>query len=309
MTIPTLLLSWLVFFLPAADMPVQRFCDFPGLTEDMPVSLCSEIPGLPAAHLTVPPPAGLLLPSDMPGLHPSDFPGALFTRNEVYRGSELWGLINGGADLFYEYGFDRMALQEIEWQGEEFRLELYQMNDIGGAFGIYSVLRHNCMSTGSLLYGDCMNRFQYQFIAGNYYLSLINYSGSEKARELSLELGRYISSGMGEPVFPVPDFFRQEGLADHIPRVKMLKGKLGLQNALPGLAEIFKEVDDFTVYYLELIENRGKVSIILLESGSSWDACEIADVAMNDLIKICLDRKQILLFDSSSRETVTGFLP
>jgi len=177
---------------------------------------------------------GFSMAQEMPVPLQEGFPGAEFTRNEVFIGSALFGLINGGADQYLEYGFDRMAIQEIKWKGEEFRLELYRMNDPVGAFGIYSVSRHGCNSSGIILDGDCQNKYQYQFVAGNYYLSLINYSGSKSAQELSLKLASDIASKIGNVDFPLPELFSSDIFAEFIPQIKVVRGIIGLQNVLPS---------------------------------------------------------------------------
>ncbi len=133
------------------------------------LTVLALFPGLSALHC-----------NEMPVPSQADLPGAEISREELFIGGALWGLINGAADLYYEYGFDRMVLQEISWQGEEFRLELYRMTTPLSALGIFSVSVHGCIKGGPATTGDCLNRYQYQLYSSNYYLSLINYSGSEK---------------------------------------------------------------------------------------------------------------------------------
>ena len=209
-----------------------------------------------------------LIAGEMPVPTREDLPGSDITRDEVFIGGALWGLINGGADLYYEYGFDRMALQEITWQGEKFRLELYRMDSPLAAFGIFSVSRHGCRAGGLVVGGDCQNRYQYQFAAGSYYLSLINYSGNSLAGELSLVIAGIIASRIDGPEYSVPSFFRQLYFSDVVDEIKVFRGRLGLQNTLPSLAAAFESLDDYVVYYLELSENGERAGIMLIESCS-----------------------------------------
>ncbi len=197
-----------------------------------------------------------------------DLPGSEITRDEILTGGALFGLINGGAELYHEYGFDRMAIQEIEWDGEQFRLELYRMTGPGPAFGIYSVSRHGCDSSGVVIDGDCLNKYQYQFYRGSYYLSLINYSGSRKAMDLSARIGRLIASRIDEPGFTLPLFFT-EHFACHLSEVKMVSGMTGLQNAFPSLASAFGYLDGYTVYYLESEKKGEPFLVMFVETDSS----------------------------------------
>ncbi len=205
----------------------------------------------------------LLNTGDLPVPTREDMPGSDICREEMFVGGALWGLINGGADLYYEYGFDRMVLQEIEWQGEEFRLELYRMESPVGAFGVFSVSVQGCEEGGPVRTGDCLNRFQYQLYSGNYYLSLINYSGSDKARDLSVEIGSVIASAAGDIRVELPGLFRQDMFKKVIDEVKVVKGILGLQNALPHLASLYEGLDDYIVWHLKLEEKEGQAEILL----------------------------------------------
>ena len=213
----------------------------------------------------------LLIEGKMPVPTRDDLPGSEINRDEVFTGGALWGLINGGADLYYEYGFDRMALQEIKWQGEEFRLELYRMKSPGAAFGVFSVSVHGCEVGGPVSTGDCLNRFQHQLYSDNYYLSLINYSGSDKARELSVDIGAIIASATGEIRVDLPGLFRQDLFKEVIDEVRVIRGMLGLQNALPHAASFYEGLDDYIVWYLKLEEMEGPAEIMLTETIDSWD--------------------------------------
>lgn len=207
---------------------------------------------------------------DLPVPAAGDLPGSEITRDEIFSGGALFGLINGGAELYHEYGFDKMAIQEIEWEGEQFRLELYRMTGPGPAFGIYSVSRHGCDSSGVVIDGDCLNKYQYQFYRGSYYLSLINYSGSPESMNLSARIGRIVSNRIDEPGFTLPLFFK-EHFACRLPEVKMLKGMTGLQNALPSLASTFGYLDGYTVYYLEFEKKGEPFLVMLIETDSSLE--------------------------------------
>ena len=225
--------------------------------------------------------AGDVCPPDVTGMPvPSfmDMPGSSIDRSEVYEGGALWGLINGAADLYYEYGFDRMALQEISWHGEVFRLELYRMTSLPGAFGIFSVSVHGCINGGPATTADCQNNYQYQLYSGRYYLSLINGSGSDKARELSVEIGKVVLSAIGKDYIELPGLFRQEMFAGKTDQIRLIKGMIGLQNAIPHSAPFFMGIDGFVVWLLMYGENDHRAEILLAETGSSDTGEELVNL-------------------------------
>lgn len=58
----------------------------------------------------------------------------------IYKGEDLFLLIDGGADLFFEYGFRQVLHTEYEnRQRKTITLEIHEMSDPGAAFGIFSV--------------------------------------------------------------------------------------------------------------------------------------------------------------------------
>ncbi len=225
-----------------------------------------------------------LIANDMPVPHATDMPGSEITREEIYIGGELWGLINGGADIFYEYGLERMALQEFTWQDEEFRLELYRMDSPAAAFGIFSVSMHGCDEGGPAGTGDCLNKYQYQLYTGNYYLSLINYSGSTRARKLSLEIGNLIASATSNSRIELPRLLRLDMFSEIIDEVKFIKGLLGLQNVLPNAVPFYEGVDFYNLWFLKFQEAGGEVEIMLTEQGDTGDR-HMTDTLITRLVK------------------------
>jgi hypothetical protein len=56
---------------------------------------------------------------------------------EVFRGAELYGHIDGGAELYLEFGFEDATVQRYAGTGTALEAELYRMSDPGAALGIY----------------------------------------------------------------------------------------------------------------------------------------------------------------------------
>jgi hypothetical protein len=61
---------------------------------------------------------------------------------EVYEGEALFDLINGGADLYYEYGFERViSYRFIHENGSRIQAEMYEMNSDSSAYGLFSLIK------------------------------------------------------------------------------------------------------------------------------------------------------------------------
>lgn len=59
-------------------------------------------------------------------------------RPQVYKGEKLFDYINGGAELFYEYGFEQACVQRYQTPPGEVMVEIYQMDLPTNAYGIYT---------------------------------------------------------------------------------------------------------------------------------------------------------------------------
>ncbi len=64
----------------------------------------------------------------------------------LFSGDRLFEHINGGADIYYEYGFATLVVQRYAKEDKAVSIEIYGMNDPGAAFGIYSYNRHPTLS-------------------------------------------------------------------------------------------------------------------------------------------------------------------
>lgn len=207
--------------------------------------------GLFASHLFAQ--AEKLFPSIVEG----DIPGGKITRTSYYNGDALWGLIDGGADLYLEYGFDKLLLQEIEWYGIKFRIEFYKMNDVKSAFGIYSVSQYKCNKNDTLTKFICITAYQVQSALGKIYISLANDKGNDVAVNLSLQLFNNILSRTTKIFFDIPDYFKKDSLKPFINDLKFIKGKLGLQNGFPAWSNLFDQFQNFEIYVLPIENEKG----------------------------------------------------
>lgn len=187
-----------------------------------------------------------------PSIVESDIPGGKITRTSYYNGDALWGLIDGGADLYLEYGFDKLLLQEIEWRGIKFRIEFYRMNNPKSAFGIYSVSQYKCNKNDTLTKFICITAYQVQSALGKIYISLANDKGNDVAVNLSLQLFNNILSRSNETFFDIPDYFKKDSFKHFVNNLKFIKGKLGLQNGFPAWSDLLDQFQNFEIYVLPI---------------------------------------------------------
>jgi hypothetical protein len=198
--------------------------------------------------------------SDLPVLDSTDIPDAKITRFEQYDGTSLWGYIDGGADIYLEYGFDKVVGQEISWNNNHLKLEIYRMKDAEAAFGIYSVSHRNCIS-GKISKFSCATAHQVQFALGRYYVSVVNDNGSEQEQEMGLSLARLVSKKLkGQPVV-LPRLFRKGIYSQHTNLLKFVRGNLSIQKAMPDWEDLFDGIKNYSMFVLPVELQDGYINV------------------------------------------------
>lgn len=209
---------------------------------------------------------------EFPAIILTDVPGGKIEREEIYDGNSLWGLIDGGADVYLEYGFDKLLFQDIKWKGESFRVEFYKMIEEETAFGIFSISTHKCTLQDTLTKWICITPFQVQAAVGKFYISIANEKGNKTTEKLSIELLQIILSKQKEKLFILPDSIARLTDAKNINKVKFIKGDLGLQNGFPEWQDLFANFKNYTIYILPLDNDKFYTYLSKVNFQSAEDA-------------------------------------
>lgn len=189
---------------------------------------------------------------DFPALSTADFIDVEIVREEFYDGESLWGFIDGGADVYLEYGFDKLLFQEIKWKGETYRVEYYKMIDEETAFGIFSISTHKCTGTSTITKWICSSPFQIMAAIGKFYITIANEKGTKEAESQStLLLSKIIEKHKG-PLFEFSSSITNKLIAGNTAKIKFIKGNLGFQNGFPSWQEMFSEFKNYKVYLFQL---------------------------------------------------------
>ena len=116
--------------------------------------------------------ADLNIPGDdfVPGWKKTD-------RMRRFRESDLFNYINGGAEIFHEFGFRVLFVQHYGKDEEEISLEIYQMESPESALGIYLTKCGKETTIPGIMVRHSGNRYQITIVKNNYYLLLNNATG------------------------------------------------------------------------------------------------------------------------------------
>ena len=190
----------------------------------------------------------------------SDLPEARFSAPRVFTGTSLYGYIDGGAELYLEYGFSEAVVSEVSFQGGKYKTEVYKMNGPEEAFGIFSVSKYRCLGMPSLSKFTCQTRYQLQLCKGPYYISIINETGSKLDSSAMLQIGTILTGKINESD---PQFY------DYLPGVPidslrsncfLAKGRLGIVNGYPDLEDFFSGIIGYTAVIFNA-DNRIRLSV------------------------------------------------
>lgn len=186
---------------------------------------------------------------DIPEINKKDIAGLIIKRNDSFDGESLWGYMNGGADIYLEYGFDILRVQEFESEGETIKLELFKMENPVSAFGIYSIKTFKCRESNVLTNLDCLNDYQYQLLYGEYYIQIINESGSDKAKKYMAQIATALIKKLEKTELTLPIKFLTDSLDFSLTDIIMIKGELGILNKASVLTDLMQDIENYLVFY------------------------------------------------------------
>lgn len=133
---------------------------------------------------------------DGPLLPPSGFLGAwnVEGRPRLFPGSELYGHIDGGAEIFFEFGFEEATVQRYRSPAGEVVVECYTMSDPLAALGIYLGKCGAETPDAGLAERHTAGRFQLMFVRDRYFVIVDNPAGTPTLAPVLVEFARFIAS-------------------------------------------------------------------------------------------------------------------
>jgi len=175
-----------------------------------------------------------LPPTDLSALFPADGVIAGWTRTEElksYRGDELFLMIDGGADIYHEYGFAQVMAGEYQnREGKLIRLEIYQMQSPDGAYGIYSFKTGRDGESQSIGQEALLEEYYLNFWKADLLVTVVGSDAERQTIQGVIALGRYVdrhySREGGRP--KLVELLRHEPLAFSHP--KYVRGAIGVMN-------------------------------------------------------------------------------
>jgi hypothetical protein len=116
---------------------------------------------------------------------------------ECFRGEELFDLINGGADLFYEYSFEKvMNAQYAEKEGSKIQLEIYEMDSDSSAYGIFSSIYNSSEVGRDIGLYSVLNEQYIAFVKDRYYINIAWLLKKDARQEYLVSLAKMVETNI-----------------------------------------------------------------------------------------------------------------
>ena len=189
------------------------------------------------------------MPDGFPGIDAEAIGGKAISEKS-YSKESLFGYMNGGAELYLEYGFERLVVSEVVTGKSEFKAEIFKMNGKDEAFGIYSVSVFRCDTADLLTDFYCQTDYQVQFCKGDYYVNIINISGSKDDLQRAVEIASSLIVSIPDDSFSISAYLPEVDNISLFDRVILISGDIALGNNAYKLSALLKGFD-----YKALIAN------------------------------------------------------
>jgi hypothetical protein len=153
----------------------------------------------------------------------------------VFGGADLYGYIDGGAELFLEFGFERLTIQKYRSGGDEIAVEIYRMADPAAATGIYLMKRGKEARDPGFAARHTVNPHQLLLVRERYFVAINNLSARNAAPATLVGLARAVASTLPADRLPV-ELQRLPARALVAGSERLVRGPFGLQ-AISTLGE------------------------------------------------------------------------
>jgi len=110
---------------------------------------------------------------------------------QIYRGKQLREYLDGGADIYLEYGFKKAAVQTYKKGDQSLQIEIFQMQSPLAALGLFSIRRHY-PADSTVVFPNESSRYDFLFTKGSYFVAVTNMDGSPGTAKILKKTALYI---------------------------------------------------------------------------------------------------------------------
>jgi hypothetical protein len=196
---------------------------------------------------------------------------------DTYIGDDLFAYINGGAEIYHEYGFDQVTVCDYGSDDKRITVEVYTMT--GGAYGIYTYSRSAQGTAVKLGSGGTLADYYLTFWSGNQLVVVTAQSageGHDQVRAVAEALAyRFPAAGSRpELMAELPQEQRLAGTEQY------LLGRLAMRNLSPLVLGLFSRYDEAAAARYQTAEDSSSLLIVLAWQDETTAAAAIGEAAV-----------------------------
>jgi len=151
---------------------------------------------------------------------------------QTAQGEDLFQLINGGAEIYHEYGFKNAVIQSYEHKnGLSLNIEIYEMEDTQSAYGAFS-FKTGCQGKKADVGTEAVLEDYYlNFWKGDFVVTIIGFNTSQATHKALLKFARIIESKLPKSEENYPPLIKSiKSRFPGVIRTVYLEGNLALYN-------------------------------------------------------------------------------
>ena len=202
---------------------------------------------------------------------------------QEFAGEDLYTYIDGGAEIYQEYGFRRVVLQDYKnGSGKSVSLEIFEMETPEAAYGMFTFKRSGKGKRVPLGSGGELEDYYLNFWKGRFLATLTGFDGTAETVAGLLAVAGAVDAKIRDKA-DLPDLVAvlpERGLKPG--SAKYLKGLLGLNNVYPfytarGLDFLEAVKGDYEDGSMLIVMDYGSVEARAKAWAELWSYLESAD--------------------------------
>lgn len=178
-----------------------------------------------------------------------DLPGWTIDKAETYNDRQLYGYINGGAELYLEYGFRQVVGQRCSKGEHEFVVDVYEMVQPQAAFGMWTLSRRPGKQRIPGIDWSSMTDNQLLFVRGKHMVNITLYDSRDETRNAARSVATLLHKRIGGMAFRLPKEVENGALAKHKDELRFVQGPLALASAVSDWSDLFDGIARFDLYH------------------------------------------------------------
>jgi len=174
----------------------------------------------------------------------------------TFKGQSLYEYIDGGAEIYHQYGFVELATASYKADDQEIILDIYKFDNEDNAYGLYSAVKPPEPGNMQLGAEGFSTENSVDFVKGSYLVRIVGFDETETTKQAIEKLAENLDAAL-------PGSINKPATFELFPRDSLVPGSEKMQ-AESFLGQIF--LDD--VYSVEYDIDGDKVTLFVTEDSS-----------------------------------------